>query len=287
MGVIVLDTCVWINLASTPALRGILDALIPYAAPPPHRIIVPASVRTEFARNREDCKKSWQRSIQGYLKSFAHVVQAIPGTRDDLERARKHALDEFQKADGAIEDGIALVDKIFADSETWDPAEADHRDACDRCLGIRAPAMKRSRTSVGDCLLWRAVLSLQGEHCVWFCTSNTGDFSDPKQEENLHPDLLKEVQGRTHQVRFYSDPSQLIEALRAESIETEKQKAAAKVAVPRYYDYAPVAPSHCPNCKAEGAFNEGAYLRSRYGGLTLQYVCMECGYHHDTGEFFD
>lgn len=28
-------------------------------------------------------------------------------------------------------------------------------------------------------------------------------------------------------------------------------------------------------------------LRSQYGGLTLQYVCTNCGFHFDTGEFFD
>lgn len=49
----------------------------------------------------------------------------------------------------------------------------------------------------------------------------------------------------------------------------------------------PSKPTLCPNCYSTNSFLDGAYLRSQYGGLTLQYICKNCGIHIDTGDFFD
>ena len=49
----------------------------------------------------------------------------------------------------------------------------------------------------------------------------------------------------------------------------------------------PGKPDRCPSCYSEDTFNDGGYLRSQYGGLTLQYVCKCCGYHLDTGDSWD
>lgn len=43
----------------------------------------------------------------------------------------------------------------------------------------------------------------------------------------------------------------------------------------------------CSRCSQENSFTSGSYLTSQYGGLTWQYICKSCGYHLDTGEFFD
>lgn len=49
----------------------------------------------------------------------------------------------------------------------------------------------------------------------------------------------------------------------------------------------PAKPTLCPKCSATNSFLDGAYLRSQYGGLTLQYICKNCGFNFDTGDFFD
>lgn len=49
----------------------------------------------------------------------------------------------------------------------------------------------------------------------------------------------------------------------------------------------PTMPTLCPRCSATNSFLDGAYLRSQFGGLTLQYICNNCGFHFDTGDFFD
>ncbi|MEI6076829.1 MAG: PIN domain-containing protein [Verrucomicrobiota bacterium] len=60
-----------------------------------------------------------------------------------------------------------------------------------------------------------------------------------------------------------------------------------KLMPPPYFYSDPAPPNTCPSCDSKNLFTSGAYLRSRYGGLTLQYICQRCGFLFDTGEFFD
>ena len=282
MGYIVIDTCVWLELASKPNLRPLLDALQEFVAPPSHQLVVPASIMTEFRRNRDSCRDSWERSFKSHIQAFKLVYQAIPETQTDLVRVQGLAQEIIQKNRPVLEGSLVVVDKILSTAKPWHPGPEDYQDACTRCLEIRAPAIQKNRSSVGDCLIWRAVLALLKQHCVWFCSANTSDFSNPKKKDELHPDLAAEALGGPHKLQYYSDPSDLVDDLRKLG-----KAPPPPVALPRYYDYAPSTPTRCPNCNADGSFTSGAYLRSKYGGLTWQYVCMSCGVHVDTGDFWD
>lgn len=46
-------------------------------------------------------------------------------------------------------------------------------------------------------------------------------------------------------------------------------------------------PNLCPKCSAINSFLDGSYLNSQLGGLTIQYICNNCGFHFDTQDFFD
>jgi len=282
MGYIVVDTCVWIELASKPSLRPLLDAFRQFVKPPPHQLVVPASVLTEFARNRSGCRESWERSLNGHIQGFKFIYQAIPETRDDLVRVREFARERIAKSRTMIEDSVSVVDALLAGAVAWNPGHEDYQDACTRCLELVAPAVQKNRSSVGDCLIWRAVLALLKDHCVWLCSANTSDFSNPKKTDELHEELKKEASGGKHTLRYYSDPSVLVEELRKLQSAPSPQ-----VALPRYYDHVQPNPTLCPRCNAEGSFTNGAYLRSQYGGLTWQYICDSCGFRFDTGDFWD
>lgn len=125
MGYIVIDTCVWIELASKPNLRSLLDVLKEFIQPPPHKLVVPVSVMTEFERNRKDCRSSWERSLNGHIQGFKSVYQAIPETRTDLVRARDLAQDAIQKSRAAIEDSVDVVHSILSGAEKWQPKPTD------------------------------------------------------------------------------------------------------------------------------------------------------------------
>ena len=280
MGYIVIDTCVWIELASKPSLRPLLDALKEYVQPPSHKLVVPSPIATEFARHRDECRGSWEKSLKGHIGGLKFIYQAIPNTRADLVRARDLANETIQKSRETIEDSVDVVGGLLDGAEPWQPKADDFEDACNRCLEMRAPAVRKNRSSVGDALIWRAVLDLLRSKCVWLCTENTSDFSNPQRLDELHSDLAAEASGGPHALQYYSDPSVLIEELR-------KLANAPTADLPRYYDYVAPVPTRCPRCDSEGSFADGAYLRSQFGGLTWQFICGSCGYRFDTGDFWD
>lgn len=154
-------------------------------------------------------------------------------------------------------------------------APADFQDASNRCLDVQAPAEKRNRSAVGDCLLWLAVLRHLGEGEVWFCTSNFHDFSGVRQDE-LHASLDAEAKTRKHQLTYFHDPTVLMKHLDAKAVR-----------LPEYFHELPTNFNieNCPRCG--GALTGGAYLRSQYGGLTYHRLCTSCGSQIDTGEWFE
>lgn len=224
----------------------------------------------------------WESGLLGHIRNFKLVYQAIPEVEEDLARIRDRAQEVIEKARETVTDSVDVVDKLLSGAEAWNPGPDDHEDACQRCLEMKAPAVQKNRSSVGDCLIWRSVISLLHDHCVWFCSANKSDFSDPKKHDDLHPDLVSEASGGPHTLHYFSDPSVLVEELR--KIHHAPPPA---VPLPRYYDHVASAPTRCPGCNAEGTFTSGSYLRSQYGGLTWQYVCTSCGFRFDTGDFWD
>ncbi len=161
MGYIVIDTCVWIELASKPSLRPLLDALEEFVKPPPHRLVVPAPVATEFARNRAGCRNSWERSFKGHIQGLKFIYTAIPETKDDLVRARDLAHQTIEKSRQTVQDSVGVVDKILNDAKSWDPAPEDYQDTCS-VSDQRSPGDRRGcafQAPVGSLLTMRITRS--------------------------------------------------------------------------------------------------------------------------------
>jgi len=95
VGYILIDTCVWLNLASTPALRPLVDEIGRHAKPPPHGIVVPSSVKAEFTRNRAQVVVQWGNSLKGTvatLKNLRPVVSKLEKELADIIDASRKAI---------------------------------------------------------------------------------------------------------------------------------------------------------------------------------------------------
>lgn len=285
MGYIVIDTCVWIELAGKPPLHVLLQELATYCTPPPHQLVLPDSVKVEFERHRKPTSVAWAKSIDGHVGSLKLLARFVPGLDKELATVRAAAAQKTAEATSGVQAGLDTVDKLFASAKLWTPTNKHFEDTCNRCVSIRPPAHKQNRSSVGDCLIWNAVVALLDSACVWFCTSNTGDFSEEKRDDHLHPALAEEIKDKKHTLYYYHDPTKFVEDLR-ERAAKGAPTTTTPVVLPQFYNYSPSPPATCPRCGAS-TFTPGAYLRSQYGGLTLQYVCLSCGSHYDTGEFWE
>ncbi len=115
---LLLDTCVWLDLAGSDANEPLLGALETLCRQHVIDVVVPQIVRNEFANNKDRVIRESGRSLAGVLKR-ARVAVWTHGDKskrrnaaavlDDIEHKLNNSPDNTAQA-------IARIEKIFADS---------------------------------------------------------------------------------------------------------------------------------------------------------------------------
>lgn len=172
---------------------------------------------------------------------------------------------------------------------------------------IGNPPGKRA-DPLGDQLSWEQLLSIVPKiKQLWIVSMDKDYFTEYSKELYLNPVLFNDLLNINADIKVKTF-NILSEALRDFNTQ-EKIKAIPSneeldlISKTEAYDLTaisgstasfiysnssnPTKPTLCPKCGATNSFLDGAYLRSQFGGLTLQYICNICGFHFDTGDFFD
>lgn len=173
---------------------------------------------------------------------------------------------------------------------------------------IGNPPGKRA-DPLGDQLSWEQLLNVIPEISrLWIVSTDRDYFTEHHKTIYLNPILYKDIISLNKGIEIKTfnvlaealrdyDKQEKINAIPTEEeldqiSKTEVQDLSritgSTASFINSYAYIPPAkPTICPKCRAADSFLDGAYLRSQYGGLTLQYICKDCGFHYDTGDFFD
>jgi hypothetical protein len=181
---LLLDTCVWLDLAGSDANEPLLGALETLHRQQMINIVVPQIVRDEFASNKDRVIRESGRSLAGALKRARVAVWTYGDKRkrrnaaavlDDIEHKLNNAPDNTAQA-------IARIEKMFADATSCvTNAEATLR-ASERALQKKAP-FHNGRNNFADAL----ILELYGQlvesgkgRCVFVpITSKTSALPTP------------------------------------------------------------------------------------------------------------
>jgi PIN like domain len=169
------------------------------------------------------------------------------------------------------------------------------------------PPGKRS-DSLGDQLTWEQLLSISSEiENLWIVSTDRDYFTESKKEIYLNPVLYNDLKkiNKDINIKVFNILSEALRDFNTQEkiksipspeeldiISDSEVKDLTRITgstTSNIYSNFSISskPNLCPNCSQSNTFLDGAYLRSRYGGLTLQYICKNCGFHFDTGEFFD
>jgi hypothetical protein len=189
---LLLDTCVWLDLAGNDANEPLLGALEALCRQHVIDIVVPQIVRDEFANNKDRVVRESGRSLAGVLKRarVAVLTHGDKGRRnaaavlDDIEHKLNNSPDNAAQA-------MARIEKIFADSIPCGTNDQATLRASVRALEKKAP-FHNGRNNFADAL----ILELYGQmvengkgRCV-FVTHNVKDFSATNADQRLpHPDI--------------------------------------------------------------------------------------------------
>lgn len=193
---ILVDTCVWLDLAKDARQRALLGVLEELVQEGQVALVVPRIVLDEFARNKARVAAESGRSISDVLKRVREVVDRLGDPRGK-RIALKHLADVGHKipllGEAAIE-SIARIEALLAGAAVVETSNDVKLRAVDRAVSGMAP-FHRNKNSLADAILIETYADLvrekgsAGVHFA-FVTHNIKDFSHLTGSDALpHPDI--------------------------------------------------------------------------------------------------
>lgn len=192
---ILIDTCVWLDLAKDYQQHAILSALEEIIRQGNAELILPRTVVDEFARNKARVIEDSSRSLSSTMKRVKEAVEKFGDPRQKGMVLRQlNEVDHRLPILGETSVGaIRQIEGLFARTPVIEISDAVKLRAAQRAIDKRAP-FHRQRNGIDDAILIE-VYADAGEAKARgtrfaFVTHNTKDFSHPNASNKLpHPDL--------------------------------------------------------------------------------------------------
>ncbi|MER8883004.1 PIN domain-containing protein [Mesorhizobium sp. M0816] len=193
---VLVDTCVWLDLAKDYRQQTLIQAAKELFDAREIDFVVPDVIKEEFARNKERVVQDAQRSLQAHFRLVKEAVDRF--AEDDYKKETLHSLNEVDQRIAmkgeAVNSSIAWIEGLLSAGLSKQTTKAIKQRVTERAVAGLAP-YHRSKNSVGDAILVETYVDLakaakaKGQR-VAFVTHNTKDFSDPNGDQRSpHPDI--------------------------------------------------------------------------------------------------
>jgi hypothetical protein len=192
---LLVDTCVWLDLARDHRQRplfAVLESLVKEGA---IQLIVPRVIVDEFQRNEERIAKESAQSLHGMLRRVREAVEehGDPKKKALVLRQIDDVNQKMPIKGGTASNTLTATGRLLASSPVVEPTEAIKARAADRALGRRAPFHHKA-DSMADAIIIETYAECLHEKNAGlrfgFVTHNTSDFSEPKGDNRKpHADL--------------------------------------------------------------------------------------------------
>ncbi|MGW8389642.1 PIN domain-containing protein [Pseudoduganella sp. HUAS MS19] len=194
MHLVMLDTCVWLDLATQKAELPMLAAIESLVRDGRIKILLPELVRVEFERNKERVIDATRRRLSSEFRVVKGVIESFGG---DDKGAALETLDDLNLRLPILSEAThSTANRVLAIFET--ALEISISDtakvrAAERAIAKKAP-FHRQKNSVADAVLAEAFHEFRtaqaGDYATYrFVTHNVTDFSG-KDHRQPHDDLV-------------------------------------------------------------------------------------------------
>ena len=193
---LLVDTCVWLDLAKDYRAQPVIAALDDLITARQIALIVPQVVVDEFQRNKARVIEDARRSLQSHFKLVREAVSRF--SEDEQRTSTLNALNEVDHkivtGSESVIDSVDRIEKLLTAKPPIAITDIIKQRVTDRALAGQAP-YHRSKNSVGDAILIEVYADAGGGRATkrkrfGFVTHNVKDFSDPNGDRRApHPDI--------------------------------------------------------------------------------------------------
>ena len=192
-----IDTCVWLDLAKDPRQTPVLGVVEEMVKLGMVTLIVPSVVLDEFRRNRERIAEESAKSLSAHFRLVKDAVSKVGGNKRRMRVVLSHLDDVDHKIPilgGAATDALDRIEKLLTASPIIEPCEAVKLRAAQRALEKKAP-FHRDKNAMADAILIETYAECIRDKTssgirFAFVTHNKSDFSVENGNHKMpHPDF--------------------------------------------------------------------------------------------------
>jgi len=193
---LLIDTCVWLDIAKDAEQQKILRVLQELMDMGEVKLLLPETILNEFNNNKERVIKESNQSLASAIKRTKKVVEKLGAS--DTRQSTLDQLDDITfkvtHIPNSTANSVEDIEKLFSKINLLLGNETIKLNAATRAVEKRAPFHK-NKNSFNDAIIietYGAQLResvKENEHFA-FVTHNTADFSLPNgNQKNPHPDF--------------------------------------------------------------------------------------------------
>ncbi len=214
---ILIDTCVWLDLAKDYRQQPVIGALEDLAEAREIELIVPQIVIDEFERNKARVIEDTQRSLQSHFRLVREAVSQFG--EDEYKGKILNALNEVDHKivtkGEAVNDSIERIDKLLRSVPPFEATNDIKQRVTERAISNKAP-YHRAKNSVADAILIEIYTELASSYSsdktrFALVTHNTKDFSDFHGDHRKPHNDLAHLFASSHSTYWVS----IVEAIKA------------------------------------------------------------------------
>lgn len=196
---ILIDTCVWLDIAKTDKGEKIINLLEEFIKEEEISLLIPEIILTEFNRNKERIESEAKKSVTSHFKKVRELVFTY-GNKE----TKNNILAELNNIDYKIpvigdmaHYSISRIEELFYQAEIINITNEIKLRATQRALDKKAP-FHLSKNSMGDALIIESYLDYKiknsaQEFGLIFMTHNKNDFSLKNGNQKEPHEDFKEI----------------------------------------------------------------------------------------------
>jgi hypothetical protein len=193
---ILIDTCVWLDLAKEPKQAPALGVVEELVRRGMMTLIVPRILLDEFQRNRERVAKDSARSLAAHFRVVKDAVTRAGGHKRRIRAVLSHLDNVDHKiplVGGAAAGVLDRIEKLLTAAPVIECPDGARLRASQRALEKKAP-FHHQKNAMGDAVLIETYADCVRDRAASgvrfaFVTHNKSDFSSEQDHRVPHPDL--------------------------------------------------------------------------------------------------